>query len=72
MPYAAQRRPESQHLTRGERRLHTVEMGEPAETAAAIAESAQAVTKLRTEVTRVPEGSLPNDGKVIEDRRPIG
>jgi phenylacetate-CoA ligase len=49
-----------------------VEMGEPAETAAAIAESAQSVTKLRTEVTRVPEGSLPNDGKVIEDRRPIG
>src|SRR6185312_8957058 len=51
--------------------LH-VEMGEPAESAAAIAESAQAVTKLRTEVMRVPEGSLPNDGKVIEDRRPIG
>jgi len=50
--------------------LH-VEMGEPAESAAAIAESAQAITKLRTEVTRVPEGSLPNDGKVIEDRRPI-
>jgi phenylacetate-CoA ligase len=49
-----------------------VEMGEPAETAAAIAESAQSATKLRTEVTRVPEGSLPNDGKVIEDRRPIG
>jgi phenylacetate-CoA ligase len=49
-----------------------VEMGEPAETTAAIAESAQSVTKLRTEVTRVPEGSLPNDGKVIEDRRPIG
>ena len=49
-----------------------VEMGEPAETSAAIAESAQSATKLRTEVTRVPEGSLPNDGKVIEDRRPIG
>jgi phenylacetate-coenzyme A ligase PaaK-like adenylate-forming protein len=51
--------------------LH-IEMGEPAEATAAIAESAQSVTKLRTEVTRVPEGSLPNDGKVIEDRRPIG
>jgi len=49
-----------------------VEMGEPAETASAIAETAQSVTKLRAEVTRVPEGSLPNDGKVIEDRRPIG
>jgi phenylacetate-CoA ligase len=49
-----------------------VEMGEPAEAAAAIAETAQAATKLRTEVSRVPEGSLPKDGKVIEDRRPIG
>jgi phenylacetate-CoA ligase len=49
-----------------------VEMGEPAEAAAVIAETVQAVTKLRGTVTRVPEGSLPNDGKVIEDRRPIG
>jgi len=48
-----------------------VETGEPAEPAAAIAESVQAVTKLRAEVTPVPEGSLPNDGKVIEDRRPL-
>jgi len=49
-----------------------VEMGEPAESAAAIAETAQAVTKLRTEVKRVPEGTLPHDGKVIDDLRPIG
>jgi len=42
------------------------------ETAAAIAETVQAVTKLRGSVTRVTEGSLPNDGKIIEDRRPIG
>jgi phenylacetate-CoA ligase len=49
-----------------------VEMGEPAENVAAITESAQSVTKLRSDVLRVPEGSLPNDGKVIEDRRPIG
>jgi len=49
-----------------------VEMGEPAEPAEAIAETLQAVTKLRGGVTRVPENSLPNDGKVIEDRRPIG
>jgi phenylacetate-CoA ligase len=49
-----------------------VEMGEPPETEAAIAQSVQAVTKLRATVARVPEGSLPNDGKVIEDRRPIG
>ena len=50
--------------------LH-IEMGEPAESVAAITESAQAVTKLRAEIVRVPEGSLPNDGKVIEDRRPV-
>jgi phenylacetate-CoA ligase len=50
--------------------LH-IEMGEPAESVGAIAESAQAVTKLRTDIVRVPEGSLPNDGKVIEDRRPV-
>ena len=49
-----------------------VEMGEPAETATTIAETVQAITKLRGSVTRVPQGSLPNDGKVIEDRRPIG
>ena len=49
-----------------------VEMGEPAAAAASIAETVQAVTKLRGTVTAVPAGSLPNDGKVIEDRRPIG
>lgn len=49
-----------------------VEMGESAEPAAAIAETVNAVTKLRGGVTRVPENSLPNDGRVIEDRRPIG
>ena len=49
-----------------------VELGEPAEPAAAVAVTVQAVTKLRGEVRPVPAGSLPNDGKVIEDRRPIG
>ena len=49
-----------------------VELGEPAESAEAIAQTLQAVTKLRGGISRVPEGSLPNDGKVIEDRRPIG
>lgn len=49
-----------------------VELGEPAEAAAAIAETVQAVTKLRGSVAPVAAGSLPNDGKVIEDRRPIG
>jgi phenylacetate-coenzyme A ligase PaaK-like adenylate-forming protein len=48
-----------------------VEVGEPAEAATTIAESLQAVTKLRGTVTAVPQGSLPNDGKVVEDRRPI-
>ena len=40
--------------------------------AAAIAATAQSVTKLRTEVNCVPLGSLPQDGKLIEDRRPVG
>ena len=40
--------------------------------AVAIAATAQAVTKLRTEVACVPLDSLPQDGKLIEDRRPIG
>ncbi|MGD9613984.1 MAG: phenylacetate--CoA ligase family protein [Alphaproteobacteria bacterium] len=48
-----------------------VEIGEPEEPEAVIAATLQIVTKLRGAVTRVPEGSLPNDGKVIEDRRPI-
>jgi phenylacetate-CoA ligase len=37
--------------------------------AAAIAESMREVTKLRGEVSFVAPGSLPNDGKVIEDAR---
>jgi phenylacetate-CoA ligase len=36
---------------------------------ARIAESVRDVTKLRAEVALVPPGSLPNDGKVIEDAR---
>jgi len=34
-----------------------------------IAEAVRDVTKLRGDVQCVPEGSLPNDGKVIEDAR---
>ncbi|HEV2335582.1 MAG TPA: phenylacetate--CoA ligase family protein, partial [Stellaceae bacterium] len=49
-----------------------VELMEPTEAESAIAETVQAVTKLRGTVTPVPAGSLPNDGKIIEDRRPIG
>src|SRR5208282_577238 len=37
--------------------------------AALLAESLTAVTKLKGEIRLVPPGSLPNDGKVIEDRR---
>lgn len=36
---------------------------------AAVAVSVRDVTKLRCEVQLLPPGSLPNDGKVIEDRR---
>ena len=37
-----------------------------------IAETLQAVTKLKGEVKLVPPGTLPNDGKVIVDERPVG
>lgn len=47
-----------------------IEMGEPAEDPVRIAETLQALTKLRGAVIRVPQGSLPNDGKVIDDIRP--
>ena len=48
-----------------------VEIGEPAEDLGRIAETLQAVTKLRGSVKPAPEGSLPADGKLIEDRRQI-
>jgi phenylacetate-CoA ligase len=47
------------------------EIGEPSEDPARIAETLQAVTKLRGTVSPVPQGSLPADGKLIEDRRQI-
>jgi phenylacetate-CoA ligase len=47
------------------------ELGEPAEDLGPIAETLQAVTKMRGTVSRVPEGSLPADGKLIEDRRQL-
>ena len=47
------------------------EIGEPPEDPARIAESLQSVTKLRGTVKPVPEGSLPADGKLIEDRRQL-
>ncbi|MGF3021444.1 phenylacetate--CoA ligase family protein [Methylobacterium aquaticum] len=40
--------------------------------AEALAETLRAVTKLRGTVALVAPGSLPNDGKVIADERPVG
>ena len=38
----------------------------------AVAASLQAVTRLRGAVELVAPGTLPNDGKVIADERPVG
>lgn len=38
----------------------------------AVAETLQSVTKLKGVVKLVPPGTLPNDGKVIADERPVG
>jgi len=43
----------------------------PAEFRAALIEDIRELTKLRGEVEFVAPGSLPNDGKVIDDQRPI-
>jgi phenylacetate-CoA ligase len=37
----------------------------------AVAETLQSVAKVRGAVTLVAPGSLPNDGKVIADERPV-
>jgi phenylacetate-CoA ligase len=37
-----------------------------------VAETLQSVTKLKGAVKLVPPGTLPNDGKVIADERPVG
>jgi phenylacetate-CoA ligase len=39
---------------------------------AMVAETLQSVTKVRGSVKLVAPGSLPNDGKVIADERPVG
>lgn len=39
---------------------------------AAVAESLQALTKLRGKVELIEPGKLPDDGKVIADERPVG
>jgi phenylacetate-CoA ligase len=48
-----------------------VESSDAPEDPARIAETVQAVTKLRASVSGVPAGSLPEDGKLIEDRRKL-
>jgi phenylacetate-CoA ligase len=48
-----------------------VETGESAGATAEILESLQALTRLRGAVKEVARGSLPEDGKLIEDRRPL-
>ena len=42
------------------------------EAAAAVAATVQSVTKMRAAVSCVAPDSLPKDGRLIEDRRPIG
>ena len=39
---------------------------------AAVAESLQALSKLRGKVELVEPGRLPDDGKTIADERPVG
>jgi phenylacetate-CoA ligase len=48
-----------------------IEASEPAEEGPLIAETVQAVTKLRGAVSLVRPGSLPDDGRLIEDRREL-
>jgi phenylacetate-CoA ligase len=40
--------------------------------AEAVGRSLQEITRIRGDVEIVPPGSLPNDGKVIADERPVG
>jgi phenylacetate-CoA ligase len=48
-----------------------VESSDPIDDTAAIAATLQAQTRLRGVVERVAIGSLPEDGKLIDDRRPV-
>src|SRR3954466_12346657 len=52
--------------------LHAESPNSDASLANAIAESLQSVMKLKGAVKLVSPGSLPNDGKVIADERPVG
>jgi phenylacetate-CoA ligase len=52
--------------------LHAETSSRPEGLAEAVAQTLRDVTKLRGEVTLAAPGSLPNDGKVIEDARRYG
>ena len=52
--------------------LHAETLAMDASLADAIGATLQSVTKVRGEVKLVLSGSLPNDGKVIADERPVG
>lgn len=58
----------------GERDVMTLSVESEAGAAIAgpVGESLRDLTKLGGDVTVVPPGSLPNDGKVIADERPVG
>lgn len=49
----------------------TVETADPS-LSGAVTETFQALCKLRASVLTIAPGSLPNDGKVIDDQRPVG
>jgi phenylacetate-CoA ligase len=59
-------------MARDEMTLQVESVRTDAAYAERIAEAIRDVTKLRGEVRLCPPGSLPNDGKVIDDTRPIG
>jgi phenylacetate-CoA ligase len=52
--------------------LHAETATADAGTADALGATLQSVTKVRGAVKLVTPGSLPNDGKVIADERPVG
>jgi phenylacetate-CoA ligase len=56
----------------GEQDAMTLRAEAPPAMAEALAATLQAVTRLRGAVETVAPGSLPNDGKVIADERPVG
>jgi phenylacetate-CoA ligase len=52
--------------------LHAETAKPDASLAEAVAATLQSVTKVRGAVKLAAPGSLPNDGKVISDERPVG